>query len=599
MIRCTFFSLFLICMVVWLQADYLIVKKVPGVDGTTNLQAVGADNTTPEQQFELYKIMMTYEWPMSSAAYASGVIPTEEAEVLFRPGVLGGEKLFIRKKIHEHTLLGSDFDLIFIPKTLYELFALQWLFTLSPKNTALIINRYILLNYSVARANEGEIFKELVKTLDSSSVSRVRFLGAYFAGTDLANYGAPSFSFTLDSEQRSLKTQIFDKDYQLVYSLIAPSDFAPGKLIGRDYGLFATHMDLNQALSREILDGAATTSSIDDVEHWINENADVLAVSFVRRLGKCGLQLDAVDTSLRAIEYSMPTAMCTLCRTGLNIDQKCLTDRIDHEIKRGGVIHEMIALDFDCYRKNYASIVRTPPWQSAERLKMQLDAGMFYNPDRALQGVLLDAVSGLLTNKPSETVHSLSYGNSLFAGFVLDEGACVYKICVGKSIPYGWRATTYENSCRETCYALEIDKAEYVFNNRCNGLFFIPPLPTFLGIMGNGEFFHPRTRIVAPVQPQMGKFNKLILPGIYGTIKDNMMQFWAPGEIHHQELLFQEYFIQHVHFIKLPNDPVAFIEAARLASKAMQEHDVKVRKVRVPELMPAPLKRARCSADFE
>lgn len=73
---------------------------------------------------------------------------------------------------------------------------------------------------------------------------------------------------------------------------------------------------------------------------------------------------------------------------------------------------------------------------------------------------------------------SLSFGNSWFAGYLFDYKACAYF--------YRHRAGS--------AYLLPINKKEYIHGN-LKEMFHIPPLTTIVGLVGEGEFFHARSKV--------------------------------------------------------------------------------------------------------
>ena len=75
---------------------------------------------------------------------------------------------------------------------------------------------------------------------------------------------------------------------------------------------------------------------------------------------------------------------------------------------------------------------------------------------------------------------SISFGNSLFGGFLYHLGSCVYHHLRFKK-DYG--------------YVVFIDKKQYV-HGMLKNMFYIPPIITLLGLMGVGELFHPRTKVI-------------------------------------------------------------------------------------------------------
>ena len=73
-------------------------------------------------------------------------------------------------------------------------------------------------------------------------------------------------------------------------------------------------------------------------------------------------------------------------------------------------------------------------------------------------------------------LYSIALGNSLFGGFIFDNGACAYYYLISNQNGYG----------------LLLNKAEYL-DNKIYRLFFIPSLAPIATLFTKGEYFHPRT----------------------------------------------------------------------------------------------------------
>lgn len=76
---------------------------------------------------------------------------------------------------------------------------------------------------------------------------------------------------------------------------------------------------------------------------------------------------------------------------------------------------------------------------------------------------------------------SISFGSSVYGGTLIDKGACAF-VHMASSLKLG--------------YAVFIDKKAY-FNDNLKNMFFIPPIITLLSLVGKGEYFHPRTKVVS------------------------------------------------------------------------------------------------------
>ena len=111
-------------------------------------------------------------------------------------------------------------------------------------------------------------------------------------------------------------------------------------------------------------------------------------------------------------------------------------------------------------------------------------------------------------NKKNLEPYSLSFGNSLFAGYFNDQPACAY-FFLKKS---NWD----RNNDPVAGYSLFVNKDEYM-KNRNSQLFFIPSLTTVASLMSSGEYFHPRSTAAQYIKTGEKEF----IGGLYNEmIKD-------------------------------------------------------------------------------
>jgi hypothetical protein len=144
-----------------------------------------------------------------------------------------------------------------------------------------------------------------------------------------------------------------------------------------------------------------------------------------------------------------------------------------------------------------------------------------------------NALLGSYTSK-----YSISFGNSLFAGWFHDATACAYLYMsadVGKLKSYG----------------LLLDKQQYVENNN-HDLFFIPPLETIASLYAAGEFFHPRTKVV-----DIKTKDDVIIRGMAKMISNRVIDpahiLLYPGNTTQHEARFSEFIIKNGRFLPTQN----------------------------------------------
>ncbi|MBM3893254.1 hypothetical protein FJ365_02530 [Candidatus Dependentiae bacterium] len=513
MVRALFLSLFLVIAVPRLQADYLIVKKVAGADGRTALQAVGLDNTTVDQQNKLYQIMMTYEWPMSSVSYAVGNISPLEADALFADRA-SAEQDFIRAKIQDAPQLGADFDLIFVPKTLYELCALNYLFNMPAQDFAYLLAYFIELHY----LQNGKIHSAKASCYDVQA--------AFLAGLDIKGVSDPvedTFWSSLDAVAVFIQKRF------------------PG-MACRKTTLQQLIFLINQSMGACLLSVGLDDPTV--VQQQIKETGSTHVETLLKNITS---QVPLLHPVISNLSFSRDDEARFFC----SMEFKYIFNRLLLDEQK--FLLSMMSAEYDLHAHNHGFLVRGASLSSH------------------LEGGLLDAVSSLCNavdfdSRPS--AHSLSYGNSLFAGSIRDKGACTCNYVLG--------------SC--DCYVLKVNKKKFVLKDSCSQLLFISPMPTLMALFGRGEVFHSRTRLYA----QPGELKRGIA-ALGRTVVENPSYLYSIGDKFEQELLFQTYFAEHACFIKSAGDPAAYLTAARQAAE-------KAKKAIEPA---SPLKRVRCSADFE
>ena len=140
--------------------------------------------------------------------------------------------------------------------------------------------------------------------------------------------------------------------------------------------------------------------------------------------------------------------------------------------------------------------------------------------------------------------YSISFGNSLFAGFLRDESASTYYFLSSRRV---------ENSSDKkpptSAYALFIDKKAYK-QHQNNNLFFISPLASLTALFQRGEYFHSRTKAAVISK----KKKEVQVSGIYGrSIKDQTGVILITRDpLRHAEL-FSNFLAENGHIIQQGN----------------------------------------------
>lgn len=169
-----------------------------------------------------------------------------------------------------------------------------------------------------------------------------------------------------------------------------------------------------------------------------------------------------------------------------------LAAHLQHE-SMNNILAKVITLEYEARERNKALLLRGTSFEEEFQIGI--------TEEKILAGTTLP--SGIL-----ESPYSISFGNSLFAGILLDPYACAYHYLV-----------EFAGSSRRPSvgYALFIDKKAY-FEHQVHNLFFIPPLASITSLSQRGEYFHPRAKAAILLksegrkEPLLGLLDKIIDP---------------------------------------------------------------------------------------
>lgn len=159
--------------------------------------------------------------------------------------------------------------------------------------------------------------------------------------------------------------------------------------------------------------------------------------------------------------------------------------------------------------------------------------------------------------------YSISFGNSLFAGFINDSSACAYHFLNGKRV----YKETSESEGNITGYSLFIDKKKYM-QDRNSALFFIPPLTSIASLVSNGEYFHPRA--IAATSIKTNKSQRVL--GIFGTdLKDPANVLLIQRDPLEHAALFSAFLANNGKIIQCSKDQDLTEEDRELAKKVLAQ----------------------------
>ncbi len=125
-----------------------------------------------------------------------------------------------------------------------------------------------------------------------------------------------------------------------------------------------------------------------------------------------------------------------------------------------------------------------------------------------------------------EKPYSISYANSLFAGFYQDPGGCAYTYLNG-------RKSNLEN--RDVIgYGLLIDQKSYMQDGN-KGLFYIPSLAPLTSLFERGQYCHPRSRVAVPDKLKVNKIEGLLRTNKEGLIDPADIIVFQGDPIKHEQ----------------------------------------------------------------
>jgi hypothetical protein len=411
------------------------------------------------------QILLKYEWPM---CIASNLTKDEQNELL-TAGMPYGEEIFIQKKLKE-SIPDLDLGVVFIPTALYELFCLSEFFKIKKvypyrdnhpfreENSFEKAVISILYNKFIASKSHPNKFSiDFSKTLNTASASLAyeKMYAIYLKMNNL-------FFDTKETSVFNMKSQENDQDGLIIsFEIFSQNDENP-------------EMYINNALvswlfyAYPMLQESKTALEISQI---IKEKHQELCVTLITKLPEIKTNVLGYD------KLSSSSKLMAQMINALQAESK------------NQIVRKVILLEYEARKINKALILRGTSFQVYQTglgkyPKQQMLAGT-----SIYEGSLNQSSKEAFEKKYKEKElkpYSISFGNSLFAGFILDAQACAYYFLMGSRLE--GRSTS---SFKEAGYGLLIDKVKQK-QSQNNQLFFIPPLAPIAALFSYGEFFHAR-----------------------------------------------------------------------------------------------------------
>lgn len=378
-------------------------------------------------------IVLKYEWPM---CIASKLTEAEQYELL-APNKPRAEEIFIQNKIQE--VAGSDYYVVFIPTTLYELFCIQQIAEHYKTDTMIGRRLSEIKNddYTYDRLNNP-----LVNVFERDTWNKL-----------------PNGQYDKVEVRRAVYS---------VYQKVNTNFYDPKESV---------YLALNTILAKKLFElrpGFKKSNSAEQLSDLIEKEFKELVIPLVQISSLAKI----MELKLFHMRWSVGTMLVAI--SGLKSYRDDEYEELNKAILEGRglwqqIVVRVIELDYESRRLNKATLFRT--------------LRLFEAPTRyALGPTGRKVVLGntMPFNDVCKDRIAISYGNSFFAGALNDFAAC------SGCILYHSRKDGIPMS---SIYALLIDKKAYYENNQ-NDLFFIPPLAPIEALIQTHEFFHARSKSV-------------------------------------------------------------------------------------------------------
>lgn len=477
-----------------LDAELLILKQ-------------GADKFMPLSQEDINKngnaisqTILRYQWPM---CIMSGLSKADIYELGSSEPC--AEEIFIERKLRE---ISDDYRVVFIPTTLYELFFILC----STENPEVIdsIKQTFLLAYAYFKFDKDRKLGDLINQFRSNDSTQHDLL-----------------------EQISNINQIYKIFNNIFFDMNALNlALSAAGLDAMPEGSVASYLLLNQKIvdflfSTDYAEALKKSSSSSDFSSIIEANAE----SVLKHIQSLFNIFIKASKSLTWSKFYYIGNVINLLKT---FDLNGNGDNINF-------LNRMIVLEYEARNLNNGILIRGTlplPVEIEEMQKIEDDDLMKFKMHKYK---INSVASSVYPFRGGFGLYSISFGNSMFAGFLKDTSACTYYylLCMHSASQFG--------------YSLFLDKKDYLMHvhsmYKTFNLFYISPLASIAGIFGAGELFHSRTKVPLPIHSKPSHYfiHGLLenLNNVNGIILFNKNRFSF-------EIFFASYVAQNGRIIQNP-----------------------------------------------
>lgn len=466
------------CLQNFLSAELLILKK----DTTTNQIVPLSEQDSITYGFEICQILLKYQWPMCLASD----LTEEERSQLLGEHKAYAEELFIEEKLKER-ISGIDFVVLFFSTSLYELYGLVEYFK-SCKKDSRVTEIY---------ANPGMMGWGIMSHINTRGMMTLRSRAMFPTAQQLQN--SPSgddknaFMKAAAAFNLEIKTRLHKFDETVT------------KMLNEKTFFDKTAVDIRKAVLKYY-------ASINNPFYTADflKKAEIPVMNFNRTISMfLSKQIpdlfdqqskDVIVQKIFQHRYAIAEEMIKEFHE--NYTRSCLYDTHSHTSQlNDAIIFQVIDVEYQAQKTNNALLFRGSKPIAAPIGKGQVA----HIAGQALQ-VPADkhnlVAATLESYKQNKFPYSVSLGNSLFAGYVNNQGGCAYAYMTMKR---------FEG--HNIGIILLVNKKDQYEHDSFN-LFFIPPLASMVSLFEYGVLFHPRVKAAVKsknptVQEIVGVKNKV------------------------------------------------------------------------------------------
>lgn len=529
------------CMHLDLNAELLILKK----DKTTGFLTTLTSQESANYGEVICKILLKYQWPMSIASD----LTSQEINSLLISGTDCAEEDFIEKKLRE-SIADIDLVVVFIPTSMYEIFEMIQFFKAhvleENKNTFMSA----ALIFDKQKKDNKSAFDDKVVALlnmnDGLTAEKVhkKIFEAYLLENDLF--------YNIKHNDLIVPRLSFNHEIiEFLSSRINQFLHVPtGKML--EQKISENIEEILLAMIKEFNFFYSSVYLRDAHKHTfpLNKNIieKIIAIEYKAHQGNTGLLFRGsrlVSTPIgggkiaKVVGQTIHTSKTPISTTQNVIPTSSSMQAFANRRNRFLNKRYILPKEIEKIKNESANIpVSNPVLDSSKKdvpvIDPVLDSSKKYDS-------LIEAILKNYKKNP----FSISFGSSLFAGYINNQGGCAYSYLVAKN--------TDDKEDSFAGFVLFINKKDQ-YEHGSSRLFFIPPLSYMSALFEHGYLFHPRA--TAAIQSKENSLQKVV--GASGiSFKDPFGFFIVTRDPFKHAVLFSDFIENNSQLIYL-NEPENF-----------------------------------------